>query len=483
MIYKFAFIELQYAQRLPINWYDFRDAANEAGYDGAARMEAHWKRRDFDEVLVYDGSRFGRKESIFAEFVLRTIDAKAIIVQHLGGVIDETNYSSAMLLGAYATGQEMRTRRLRTDMGRDGRFERGKHNGPLPISHVEVYDSNHKPTGDYVLNEALLHIWPDVAELVLQGVGWNHLERELYKRYKHINPLTGRPFVKLAFYRCLTMSPMFWGHLSRRHGYDPVTNTDAELGPMRWTYDESYPVPEGVQVKRNVFPPVYTGALAEAIKDEIRRRHDLRGKAAADRVRRFTALCVCADCGHTMVLRRVYKNKTGKSDLVYVMCNYNVWKCSNHGSVRIELMQQYITEILERVFAGDTWLLSRSVDTDKEERRAKLSREVAQLDANIESLVSELALMPEVARGHIRKRIDAMAERMTEAQRELSALNVSVVRDEEAERLMTKTVEELKKETLAAFWTRSDIEINQILKRLLQSMKFVVKDSRIVGLA
>jgi hypothetical protein len=252
---------------------------------------------------------------------------------------------------------------------------------------------------------------------------------------------------------------------------------------MRWTYDESYPVPEGVQVKRNVFPPVYTGALAEAIKDEIRRRHDLRGKAAADRVRRFTALCVCADCGHTMVLRRVYKNKTGKSDLVYVMCNYNVWKCSNHGSVRIELMQQYITEILERVFAGDTWLLSRSVDTDKEERRAKLSREVAQLDANIESLVSELALMPEVARGHIRKRIDAMAERMTEAQRELSALNVSVVRDEEAERLMTKTVEELKKETLAAFWTRSDIEINQILKRLLQSMKFVVKDSRIVGLA
>lgn len=77
MIYKFAFIELQYAQRLPINWYDFRDAANEAGYDGAARMEAHWKRRDFDEVLVYDGSRFGRKESIFAEFVLRTFSPQA----------------------------------------------------------------------------------------------------------------------------------------------------------------------------------------------------------------------------------------------------------------------------------------------------------------------------------------------------------------------------------------------------------------------
>src|SRR5688572_18805817 len=52
------------------NWPEFSAAAKLKGIDAGERMQAHWDAKDFDEVLVYDGTRFARKESIFIEFYL-----------------------------------------------------------------------------------------------------------------------------------------------------------------------------------------------------------------------------------------------------------------------------------------------------------------------------------------------------------------------------------------------------------------------------
>lgn len=97
------------------NWYtfgDFADAAAKAGHYDPTRMATYWdldanNQRKFDVLIVREGSRFGRKESIFAEVVLRTTDLGAYIQLHSGERIDMTNRSMYIAVAAYQAAGEI----------------------------------------------------------------------------------------------------------------------------------------------------------------------------------------------------------------------------------------------------------------------------------------------------------------------------------------------------------------------------------------
>jgi hypothetical protein len=119
------------------------------------------------------------------------------------------------------------------------------------------------------------------------------MEAEMFRRFGHGNPLN-EPYQPHHYYRVVD-TPSFWGHNARHFKQSPRG---------AWVREPGHPVPEGVLMVYNVFESVYSGALAEPIKAELRRREDLKGKARPQTTLRFTGLFICGACGFGLVYAR-----------------------------------------------------------------------------------------------------------------------------------------------------------------------------------
>ena len=85
------------------NYHEFAEDMRAAGFDAADKMFAHWRARDFDVLAVWMGDRLSREQSMFAEIIARTIDARATIYDlKSGGWIKEDNYRMYAAMSGYA---------------------------------------------------------------------------------------------------------------------------------------------------------------------------------------------------------------------------------------------------------------------------------------------------------------------------------------------------------------------------------------------
>jgi hypothetical protein len=476
-------LEIAGFSRYYTNWDLFRDAAIAAGHDAPRRMERHWHDRTFDVLLVLDISRIGRREGIVVDFVSRTIDTGATIQLKHGGEINASNYGAMMLMNAYSTAQEIRIKKQRQLIGNEGRFQRGLHAGTLPVTHVVIRDASGKPTGEYALDERYASIWRDVAGLLVEGVAWEMLEKELYQRCGHVNPRTGKPFGIMTLHNMIMLVPMFWGHLARV-GVEAERNNPRRVS--HWLYDESIPVPAHVQLKRNVFPAVWTGEIRQQVVQElIRRRGVVHGRSTATDTHMFSGLCTCGECGYTMRTIPIYKNSRKPADgyRLYLHCRSSTRRgnCTNTSYVAYDKVQAFCTTLIEKILSLDSVddaLPSVSIQTTADALRHEHQSLISRLDR----LIIEQSDAPAIAQPRYRQQIEIVSQRMAIVQQQLDQQEVTEKQRERDMLQLQKTIKELRDINPAEFWQLPSRRINQRLKSLFGNRKIVLLNKNVLHL-
>ncbi|GAB4523302.1 MAG: hypothetical protein OHK0046_36820 [Anaerolineae bacterium] len=466
---------------------DFHELASDAakqGVDAFHRLQRHWEARDFDVMVVRDGDRFARTQALHAYVVERTINIKARIYSLQDGWIDETNYRMFIAMSGYKAAGDIDRLVKARDKSMTARAERGlPTSSRVPMSHKVVRDQTTGRALRLEVNEDKRRLWNDLAEVILDGVGWFNIEDELFNRYGHVKD-DGERYYPGFLYR-LVMKPIFWGHMARYHASAGSQNGYKYGG---WAYDESIPMPEGAIVFRNTHEPVWTGDLAERVKAEIRRRSEImRGSTNSDHTHMFSGLGVCAECGSfwsTQVKKA--KSYRGLACPAAKSRSSALPDCSNKRIMNekrlIALVNGYLRQMLER----------NSTDVFNAPET-----EYGNIQLRIEALCREIEALQLEARNLIREQTKAGAELQSIYQEELAQINtrlknMKVTRDTlqtralQSEQLTTVqqiTLDELAELSLEAFWNQESRYINQILHRLMGKKRFLLLDGEIIGVA
>ncbi len=252
------------------DYIDFHDAKRDmerAGIFAFTKLEAHWLAKDFDVLVVRDGSRFARTQALHAYVTARTIvEAEARIYTFSSGWVDKQTYVGWSALDGFRVQSEMTEMRRRNQEGMNKLFQRGlPSSASVPDSHQVLRDTAGK-VSQVVVNPQRIQEFQHLAELVLSGMPYGKIEQAMFDQYGYANALN-EPYQPKYYWRLLS-SPVFWGHMARHYKH-------RERGP--WVREAGNPIPDKVQVNYNVVPSVYEGDLAERVKAEMSRREQTRG--------------------------------------------------------------------------------------------------------------------------------------------------------------------------------------------------------------
>ena len=471
------------------SYIDFHDLAAHASAEGIEafnKLTRHWDERDFDVLILRDGERLARTQSLMAYIVEKTIQLGASLYSMADGWVDEHNFRMWISMAGYkASGDIDRLVKHR----KNGMAERAKKGLPvspkIPLSHKLIRDENGKALRLEV-NEERRRLWDDLAELILEGVAWKKIENELYTRYGHVDD-TGRPYNMYYMYTLIT-NPMFWGHTAQgfRRRKSKITRHSG-----MWIYDESEPVPEGIVVYRNTVPAVYTDALAERLKTEIRRRQTIViGKANANKTHRFSGLFVCGECGSGMGTYSRYKHRGKPVRQLGLRCNmmyqkpHNELFCHQKGYVPYKEIQEYLDARLRELLEGvtlDIFEETTSPAVDLQKRVEVVQAELSDLEARIATLIYEQSAASQAAQGFYRKQVSDLASRVEILRAQLAQLERKSASATHEGAISLATIAEIRELSLEAFWQQSDREINQMLHRLFGNRQLVILDKQIVG--
>lgn len=453
------------------NYPEFVQAAAEDDFYDPERMLEHWRRRDFDVLIARDGSRLGREQGIFGEFVARTIHGGARMYLQSGGWIGEDNYREYITMAGYSAAKEVDRLRKGQKETKDKSASRGLTTGNKPpYSHKWVRNDAGKLVR-LELDERKRRLWDDLATVFLEGISYAHIERVLYERYGHIDERTGKPFVQQFFYHLLH-NLYFWGHAGRSYNTS-MSRNGQKVGA--WIYDPACPPPEGVKVYYNVNQPVYTGDQAERVKAELRRRAlAVQGTARPYRTHKFTGLLLCAYCGHYLVFARPGSYCCRSISAVRASRRCERMRFISEKKVRAWLHAR-LTEMVEHDLPD---LLARGEERpDVQGRIRKLTQEIAEATETGRALVMEQAgahpaIKPIIAEqlNTVGERIEILQRALAEAEREARARDT---------RNVVAAFHELP-ENLDDLWTWEDTAINQFLHRLMGQRRLVMKDGAIV---
>ena len=471
------------------SYIDFHDLAAHASAEGIEafnRLSQHWNEHDFDVLVLRDGERLARTQSLMAYIVERTIQLGARLYSMADGWVDQHNFRMWISMAGYKASGDI-DRLVKHQ--KNGMAERAKNGLPvspkIPLSHKLIRDANGKAL-HLEVNEDKRRLWDDLAELILEGVAWKKIENELYSRYGHVDD-SGRPYNMYYMYTLIT-NPMFWGHTAQgfRRRKSEITRHSG-----MWIYDESEPVPDDIVVYRNTVPAVYTGELAERIKAEIKRRQEtIRGKANPRRTHRFTGLFVCGECGSGMSTYSRYQHRGKPICQLGLRCNMAYQKprnelfCHQKGYVPFREIQAYLDARLRELLEGaspDIFGDIMSPDVDAQKRVTAVQTELSDLEERIGKLIYEQSAASETTQGFYRKQVNGLASRVEILRIQLAQLERQAASATQASVVSTATIAEIRELSLERFWQQSDTYINQMLCRLFGNRQLVILDKKIVG--
>jgi hypothetical protein len=351
----------------------------------------------------------------------------------------------------------------------DKRLERGLSMNAIPMSHRLIFDERGKPSR-LELDHTKERLWQDLASLLLEGVSWENIGRELYTRFGHIR--NSKPYASRTLHR-LVHNPYFWGHAARHY--------EGKMGI--WVFDENAPIPEGVKVNRNTHESVWNGELAEDVKAELRRRNSvIRGRASPAGIYLFTGLLICNTCGHTMV--------------VNANNGYPMWRCHTRYTTRAlatcderrfissRKVRLYITSLLTSLLQdGSPALLNVSAkDKTQPQRVEALKAEIEDLKRQISVMINKQAAEKNAIVAEIyTQQIAEAGERLQILQRNLAQAQTSI---ESPSQIQARKMafNEIVQVGVDAFWKQDPKCINQVLHRLFGQTRLVVQGGEIIGL-
>lgn len=446
--------------------------------DAFDKLIAHFEACDFDVFICRDANRFARSPSLLYQIVEYIIDdCQARIYSFSDGWVDSSNADMFALIKAYSTRKEMRWIRDMGIRGKDKAAERGLIPHVIPLTHVAIRDPASGRQIAIETNEGLRRLWDDLAELILAGTGWQSIPRELAAR-GHVTD-SGRQFAHSYLYK-LVYSPVTWGHTARRWGYQSTGRY--HYGP--WAYDESEAPPDGVLVFRNTIPPLWAGELAERLKVELRRRRDMVGGRRPSNTYRFSGLILCAGCHRSMLLRVVVGKRVGLLCPTHAQRRYTGVDCPNVRLLRDDYIQAFFDERMRAALdEGLPDILAAQKPANSPNYTAQLAAaeaDRAALVKQVERLISEQAAAPDELQPIYRDQLKAHADRLNALTNEVRRLQARAAEVTTATAAQARELSAIRDMTLDAFWKLPDREINQRLRAMMGSWRFLARDGEIV---
>jgi DNA invertase Pin-like site-specific DNA recombinase len=444
--------------------------------DAFDRLLHHWRERDFDVLIVRDGNRFARTQTLHAYVVERTIEMGARIFSMNDGWVDERNYRMFIAMNGYSAATQVDQLIAGQRATKEAKTANGIFTGSrIPYSHKLIRNEYGRGLR-LEIDESKRRLFEDAATILLEGVGWKHIEAELYKRFGHMRT-NGNRFTKYYFYH-LFHNPWFWGHGARY--YKKVELPNGQKTDL-WVFDESYPVPQGVLIHRNTHEAVYQGEMAEKVKAELRRRRmAIRGTARPHRTKKFSGIILCGYCGFYMVCtskdgRHAYRCQSKYNARTRAGCNQS-------RQITEKKVQSWLHgKLAEMLNTEAADLLARQDGPEYRINRVEILRtEIDEVETKVRKLIEKQITAPDALASLYDEQLRTFAD-------QLKILRTNLLEAERAEKQRDKTgvqhaYKQLKQfESLDSFWEQPETSINQLLYRLMGNRRLVVLDRQIVG--
>ena len=442
-------------------------------------LRAMWQAKAFDVLICHEQARLGRSFTLQSWVIENVIRSGASIYRIIGGWIGRTDYAMNIAMGGFSNTTNIESFVAKTQATKDANIQNGiMAQGRVPISHKYIFDDRGKKV-QIVVNEKYRQMFLDMATLFLEGVSLEMIEVLAKERYGHMRS-NGKPHYLKMYYRFLH-NPTFWGHTAR--GYN--TKEGSKFSEAQWTYDDTVPPPDYAKIARNTHEPMYTGALAEAVKAELDRRHEIQGQKRPDRTYRFSGLLVCADCDsqYRVTLGAKYVRKDGGySQYVGMQCQRAAkGECQNRQSISFVFLQKYFDAMLRAHIQHNQMTLltleNNVIDTSPlEAEHARLSKEIDYL------IESEINAPNADVRARYKAQVAVRTEQVTTLERRIREAQEANTRSETQRRQSAYTMSELQSMTLEQFWAQSDTAINQFLHRVVGRRRFIARGKEIIDL-
>lgn len=456
------------------------------GIDAFDKLLKHWKAKDFDVLIVRDGNRFARTQTLHAYVTEMTIRQGATLWSLSDGLIDEKNYRMWIAMNGYKAGSEVDTLVKRR---KEVVHERAKNgliaHSAVPSTHIVIRDPINGKAVKMVVDESRRRFWNDTATLILEGIGWHHIERALFERFGHENK-PGEPHQPSRIYT-LIRNPVFWGHIAFNHRPRSKDQPWAKMGD--WIMEPGHPIPDGVTIYYNVTESVYTGEIAEAVKAEVRRRSLITGSATPGKTHAFTAVFVCHECNYYMATHGSWGRK-GKTRPGYVKCMTH-WNqsptrpdCSQRKALSFLAAKAYIDKRLREMVAAEDpeAFLGTTQRTSSPDNLALLTKEIEEIEQRVRRLIRKQAEAGDNLKDIYEDEIQAQGEMLKRKSTTLAALEREQGLNKRSHAERQFAFDEIVRLSVDVFWQQEGRYINQLLHRLIGDVRFAVRGGEIIEL-
>lgn len=459
------------------------DAATADGELGPAKLQAHINARDFDVLVARSTNRFGREQSINAEVIGKIIRVcGARIYSQMDGMIDRQNYRAYIAITGYRDASEIDELVKKRAMGIRRRVSRGlPPSGRVPFSHRLVRNPTTGKDERVEVRAELRPLFRDVAELLLDGVAYDQLSKELYDRFGYVGD-NGKPYPYTKFNHVLFSAP-FWGHQVIRWKSKVVAWASGV-----WIFDPSVAPPDGVEMFYDTHEPMYTGELADQVKAELIRRTEVHnGPALHIGVKVLSGLCFCNACGW----RSVYNYRVNRYGTLYkyLRCNnasrprLGVDLCPHKGQLREDVVLAWLGEEIQRwLNAGRVVPQLAPQDDADTQALHELRARAVQLDARLGHLVGELALADEDLKPFFRRDMRATNDELNRVKEQAAALEARLNRQRRVSASQDDALERIRTVGLPAFFALDAAHINRELRALLGPYRIALQGKEVIGL-
>ena len=259
------------------------------------QIRQHWQAHDFDVLICYHDSRFGRSSTTYNYVAENVIRAGGRIYRINGGWLDAGNMQFGLALGSIAATSGVNQLVRGRKMGMKRRAQRGlPTSSGVPMTHVLIRDDLGKAV-KLVVDESKRRMWNDLYHLYVERrTAHRQLEKVMFSEFGHAAD-TGLAYNINRFYALLT-NPTTHGHMAQHYRHD---KNFASIGP--WIFKEGYPIPAEVTINYNTHEAVWTGEQFERVFEEFQRRQSLVTRSGGDQAHEFTGLLICGECGYTLI--------------------------------------------------------------------------------------------------------------------------------------------------------------------------------------
>lgn len=454
---------------------DALDELAEQGCFAYHNLRTHWKKKDFDVLIVFDSSRLARSQSLYAFVVENVVRSGAAIHLIQGGVIDDNNLEFGIALGGVSATAGIRRLVKMTAAANLQRVSKGLQAKHAPFSHRVIYDETSGQPVRLELKEELARFFEDVARLFLAGEGYQQFPKKM-AALGHINPKTGKAYSTSVFFRVLH-SPYTWGHTA--------INFDFHYGA--WAYDESAELPAGAEVFRNTILPVYSGKLAEDMIAELKRRsNSIKGKASPDRTYKFTGLMRCGHCNYSMVV--TWQKTSPRRKLLCWQCTIikqaarALVICTNTRRLRDDKAQFQINRFFERMRDQGLYDAAEMVATaphhDLQSQIERITKEINSLDKRIDTMILRQSTAPLAVADRYAGQIETASKQLETLKLSRQKLQAEFMKVSDPVR--AQTFRDMLDMGLENFWQQDSRVINQTLHKAIGQHRFIVLNGEIV---